>query len=188
MTVDWETAVRDVERVAALHDSGLLGTGPEEEFDRLVELAVKLTGATCSCITLVDAEMVSCKSSIGLPQSMPLRLGVIDTFCRYVVGSRRPFVVDDAVEDSRVFDDPVTSNFGIGAWAGYPITDPDGYTLGTLCVIDIHSHAWTEVDILVLATLAKAVSTEIALRKSRDALLRVRGELEDLRRQARPPM
>jgi GAF domain-containing protein len=188
MTIDWETAVRDVERVAALHESGLLGTGPEEEFDRLVELAVRLTGATCSCISLVDAETVSCKSSIGLPEDMPLPLPVIDTFCRYVVGSSRPFVVDDAIEDSRVFDDPVTSKYGIGAWAGYPITDPDGFTLGTLCVIDCQSHAWTETDILVLATLAKAVSTEIALRKSRAALTRVRGELEDLRRKSHPPM
>jgi GAF domain-containing protein len=185
MMTQWETAVRDVERLTALHDSGLLGTGPEDEFDRLVELAAKLTGAKCSCISLVGAETVSCKSSIGLPEDMPLPLRVIDTFCRYVVGSSRPFVVDDANHDSRVFDDPAAVKFGIGAWAGYPITDPDGFVLGTLCVIDNRSHSWTEDDILVLATLAKAVSTEIALRKSNQALVNVRTELEDLRRRSK---
>lgn len=184
MTIEWETAVRDKKRLAALHGSGLIGSGPEDEFDRLVELAVNLTGARCGAISLVDAESVTCKSVVGLPEGLPGPLRVVDTFCRYVVGSSRPFVVDDAAQDSRVFDDPATSAFKIGAWAGYPITDPDGYILGTLCVIDNRSHSWTQGDILVLATLAQAVSTEIALRKSNRALISARTELDQLRRRS----
>lgn len=187
MTILWEAAVSDVDRLRALRASGLVGTGPEEAFDRVVELAVKLTGAKCSCISLVDDETVTCKSSIGLPEGFPLRLRVIDTFCRYVVGSSRPFIVDDAAEDFRVSEDPSTSLFRIGAWAGYPVTDPDGYILGTLCVIDTRPHVWSDIDILVLATLAMAVSTEIALHKSLEDLVNVRRDLDELRRTKRPP-
>lgn len=184
MTIQWKAAVRNQKRLKALHESGLLGTGPEDAFDRLVELAAELTGVTRSCISLVDAEAVSCKSSIGLPEGTPFPRSVVDTFCRYVVGSNKPLIVDDAENDTRVFGDPVITEFGIGAWAGYPIMDPDGYILGTLCVIDDQSHAWTERDILTLATLAKAASTEIALRESNEELARVRKELDDLRRRS----
>ena len=180
--IEWETEVRDSNRLAALRNTGLVGSGPEDAFDQLVELAVKLTGAKCGGISLVDAEKVTCKSSLGLPEGEPLSLRVTDTFCRYVVGSGRPFIVDDAVHDSRVHDDPAISIFGIGAWAGFPIEDPNGYILGTLCVIDTRPHAWTASDILVLASLAKAVSTEIALRMSQQALVNVRRELNDLQR------
>jgi GAF domain-containing protein len=163
MTIQWEGAVRDEARLRALHESGLPGTGPEDAFDRLVELAAELTGVACSCISLVDAETVACKSSIGLPEGMPFPRSVVDTFCRFVVGSGRPLIVDDAANDSRVFGDPAISE-------------------GTLCVRDIRPHSWTESDILMLATLARAASTEIALRKSNAELHRVRRELDDLRR------
>jgi GAF domain-containing protein len=186
--IEWEAAVRDTRRLEAVRESGLVQTGPEDEFDRFVELAWKITGATWSCISLVDAETVDCKSSVGLPEGMPLPLRVLDTFCRYVVGSGSPFIVDDAAHDSRVFDDPTVVAFEIGAWAGYPITDPDGYILGTLCVMDSQPRVWGEVDILVLATLARAVSTEIALRKSHVALRNARLELEELRQYSSVPL
>jgi GAF domain-containing protein len=186
MMIEWESEVHDSNRLAALSKSGLVGTGPEDEFDRLVELAVKLTGAKCGGISLVGTEQVTCKSILGLPEGPPLTLRVIDTFCRYVVGSRRPFIVDDAIHDSRVSDDPAIAMFGIGAWAGFPVEDLNGYILGTLCVIDTRPHIWTESDILVLATLAKAVSTEIALRMSKEELSSVRRELKELQRTPNP--
>lgn len=184
MTIDWEAAVRDEERLRALRESGLLSTGREDEFDRFVELAAELTGAACSVISLVESDGVYCKSSIGLPEGIEYPVSVLDTFCRYVIGSKRPFIVDDAANDSRVFGDPAIPRFGVGAWAGYPIMDPQGYILGTFCVIDTQARAWSDNDILLLATLAKAASTEIALRKSTEALARVRSELDDLRRRS----
>lgn len=181
MTISWEKGVRDPVRLLALDQSGLVGTGSEDIFDRLIELATELTGAPRGCISLVDAENFTYKSTIGIADDQPHSGEVADSFCRYVVGTGQPFVVDDAIGDARTFDNRAIELFGIAAWAGYPIEDLTGAVLGTFCVIDTNPHQWSDRDILVLATLAQAVSTEIALRRVRVDLQDARTTIEELR-------
>lgn len=160
----WETAVRDPGRLAALTRSGLVGTGPEDAFDRLTELAALVIGAPRAFITLVDAQRYSYKSTVGLADGAP-RSGLVEqSFCRYVVGAGRPLIVEDARRDERTWDNPAIALHGVAAWAGYPVRARGGEVLGTFCVVDAVPHRWTEVDIQVLATLAQAASTEVALR------------------------
>ena len=54
----------------------------------------------------------------------------------------------------------------VGAWIGYPIEDADGIILGTFCLMDADPREWNHRDILAVATLARAVSTAIALRRA----------------------
>jgi GAF domain-containing protein len=60
--------------------------------------------------------------------------------------------------------------FAAVLWAGYPIEDEDGVVLGTFCLMDSNPHEWTATDLHVLATLAMAASSEIALRRYRAEL------------------
>lgn len=179
--MDWQSGVHDRERVAALQESGLVGTGSEDAFDRLVELAAELTGADRCCITLLDDNSFTYKGAVGLPEGSARSGNVADSFCRYVVGMGRPLVVNDAHEDPRVLDNPAIDLYGVASWAGYPIHSPDGSILGTFCMIGTKPHTWTEQEILILATMAQSVSSEIALRKTRAELVAVRRELDDLR-------
>lgn len=181
MTIEWESGVRDGDRVAAVDETQLFGTDPEDVFDRFVELAAELTGATRCCISLVDAKEFCYKSTVGVAEGTELSGEVEDSFCRYVVGTGRPLVVDDARQDDRVRDNRAIEKYGVAAWAGYPIEDANGLVLGTFCLIDAEPHAWTERDVLALATLAQAVSTEIALRSSRKESTAMREELENLK-------
>jgi len=82
----------------------------------------------------------------------------------------------------RTIDDPAIAAFGALAWIGYAIEDPDGAILGTFCLMDSKPHEWTPTDIQLVATLAKAASTEIALRKALAENLEARRVVEDLRR------
>lgn len=181
MSIAWEAGVRDAARLAALERSGLVGTGPEDAFDRLTELATELTGAPLGCITLVDAERSTCKSSVGIPECGPRFLPVEQSFCRLVVGSGRPLIVDDVRRDPRTCGDPAAGLFGITAWAGYPIQDAGGAVLGTFCLMDFSPHEWTAKDLHVLATLAMAASSEIALRRSQAEAMVARQEADVLR-------
>lgn len=181
MTIEWEPGVRDPDRLDALEESGLVGTGREDAFDSLVEFAAELTGAERCCITLVDADQFTYKSTTGLAEGSPPSGNVEASFCRYVVGTGRPLVVNDARRDSRVVDNPAIELYGVAAWAGYPIEDLSGAIFGTLCLINTTPRDWTERDILVLATMAKSVSAQIALRQSQTEVLEVRRELESLR-------
>ena len=163
MSCDWRIGVRDPVRVAALERSGLAGTGPDDAFDRLTELAALLVAAPRSFVTLVDAERYGYKSAVGLGEGYPRRGLVEQSFCRYVVGSGRPLIVDDAAADPRTSDNPAIKLHGVAAWAGYPIEDPSGAVLGTFCVADTSPHAWSDRDIQIVATLARVASSEIAL-------------------------
>ena len=181
MTTTWEIAVRDPARLAALERSGLVGTGPEDAFDRLIELAAKLIGVRTGCITLVDAIRTTAKSSVGFPEGLPLTLPIEQSFCRYVVGLGRPLVVDDSRIDPRTIGDPAVEVFAAITWAGYPIQDSDGAVLGTFCLMDCAPHEWTAIDIDILATLAAAASSEIALRRSQVETTALRQEVKALR-------
>ncbi len=177
----WEVGVRDPARIAALERSGLLESGPEDPFDRLAELAAEIIGAPWACITLVDAERYTFKSAVGLPEGATEPGLVEQSFCRYVVGLGRPLIVDDARNDPRTSDNPAIELLGVAAWAGYPIEDASGAVLGTFCAVDTSPRAWSDLDNRVIATLARAVSTEIALGEARRAAAVAREEADTLR-------
>lgn len=175
MTLDWEAEVRSPERLAAVDRSGLVGIGPEDPFDRLIELAIALIRVPCGVIALVDSEYTTALSALGLPEGQTFHAPIDRSFCRFVVGHGRPFVVADANTDPRTIGDPAVVAYSVAAWAGYPVVDGAGAILGTFCVMDSSPHDWTASDLHVLATLAMAASTEIALRGARAELRSLRG-------------
>jgi phosphoserine phosphatase RsbU/P len=177
MTMDWTIGVRDEKRIAALENSELVGTGSEDAFDRLVEFAAALTGAEKCCITLCDAERFTYKSTFGLPEGSAMSGNIEESFCRYVVGFGRPLVINDARNDERVLDNPAIELYGVVAWAGYPIEDANAAVLGTICLIETKPRIWSDRDIMILATTARSVSTEIAVVKLKSEVSKLRQDL-----------
>jgi GAF domain-containing protein len=174
MTMEWESGVRRPERLAAVKRSGLVGMSPADPFDRLIELAVELIGVQRGVIALVDADRTTAMSAVGFAEGLFLSAPIDLSFCRFVVGSGRPFLVEDANLDPRTIGDPTIQAFAAVAWAGYPIADDDGIVLGTFCVMDAEPHEWTATDLHILATFSMAASTEIALRRARADLTALR--------------
>ena len=159
-------AVFDDDRLAAVHATGLLDTGPEEAFDDLTSLAASVTGAGRAFVTLVDDQRVFWKSTFGvdIPMLADRQTSVSDSFCEFVIDSGQRMVVEDAAADPRTREHPAVRPMKIGAWAGYPIHAPGGEVLGSFCVIDENPRAWTPAELSAMATLARAVTNEIRLR------------------------
>jgi len=164
MKIAWESEVRDADRLDAVRDSGLAALLREDDFDRLIELAIEVTGAPRGCITFVSADTTTAFSAFGFPEGLDLFAPVEQSFCRFVVGTGTPFVVEDANRDPRTIGDPAIEAFGAAAWIGYPIEDADGFVLGAFCLMDAEPRSWSRTDVMAVATLARAVSTAIALR------------------------
>ena len=127
-------------RLAALYSYQVLDTPNEERFDRIVRLASRLFGSPMALISLVDRDRQWFKASVGLDAKETPRM---ISFCTHAIQQRGVFVVSDAAADPRFAKNPlVTGEPKIGFYAGAPLITPDGYALGTVCVVD--HNAWTE--------------------------------------------
>ncbi|MBL0930139.1 MAG: GAF domain-containing protein [Alphaproteobacteria bacterium] len=125
-------------RLAALRRLNVLDTAPERVFDDLVLVAKALFGVPIALISLIDADRQWFKANIGLPASETPRNV---SFCGHAIVRDDALVVPDATEDPRFHDNPlVTGGPNIRFYAGMPLRLPDGFTIGTLCVIDDTAH------------------------------------------------
>ncbi len=180
MSDNWERSVQNADRLAAVERSGLIGLCGDDAFDRLIELAIAVTRAPRGVIALVDAEHTTAISAFGFPEGQPLFAPIDFSFCRFVVGHGRPFLVEDALNDPRTIGDPAIDAFAAVAWIGFPVEDSHGNVLGNFCLMDAEAREWTPIDIQTVATLAQAASTEIALREERAEAKATRDRLSDL--------
>jgi diguanylate cyclase (GGDEF)-like protein/PAS domain S-box-containing protein len=153
---------REPERIAALHRTGLLDTEPERAFDELTELAAQICGVPLAVVTLVDTERIWFKSKFGMEGT---EIGRDHAFCAHAIHDSAPLIVPDAAADPRFHDTPlVAGSPWVRFYAGYPLADPAGFNLGTLCVLDRRPRELTAEQSRALDVLARQVSTLIALR------------------------
>jgi GAF domain-containing protein len=158
-------AVRDPQRVAALHGLGLLDTPPEPAYDRLTRLAQKLLQVPIVILSLVAEDRQFFKSAIGLPEPFASRREVplTHSICQYTVAAEEPLLVTDARRDARHRDSPAIPDLDLVAYAGVPLIDAGGHALGTLCVIDHAPRRWTLDHVETLEALAASAMTLIEL-------------------------
>jgi len=146
--------------------SSLLDSPPEEAFDRLTRLASRLLGAPVALVTLLGDDRVFFKSATGLPEPWATRRSapLSYSFCRHVVATGAPLVVEDARRHALVRGNPAVRELRWIAYAGVPLTLDSGDTVGALCVADTLPRIWSPRDLALLADLAASVVTEIELR------------------------
>jgi PAS domain S-box-containing protein len=168
-------------RLAALRDTALLDTPPEEAFDRLTRLAARWLAAPVALVSLVDAERQFFKSCVGLPEPWASRREspLSRSFCQHVVTSGEPLVVEDARLHPLVRDNPAIRELGVIAYLGFPLMVAPGLSLGSLCVIDTKPRSWTADEMQVLSDLAAAATSEIVLRSEIAERKRVEAELRE---------
>jgi diguanylate cyclase (GGDEF)-like protein len=147
------------ERLATLNSLTILDSAPDERFDRLTRIAVKLFDVPVALVSIVDKNRQWFKSCQGLDiTETPRDL----SFCGHAILGEGAFVVEDTHQDERFVDNPLLiGQKHIRFYAGYPIRYLDGSKLGTLCIKDIKPRAFTEEDRQLLRDLATIVEHEI---------------------------
>ncbi|BCY10817.1 ATP-binding protein [Actinoplanes sp. L3-i22] len=147
-------------RRQALRATGLLDAGQVPSLDRLTSLAARLLDAGGALVTLIDIDRQHFVSSHGFPD-LPADTPLQRSYCKFVVQDEAPLIVPDARADPRLRD--IADDRAI-AYAGYPLAAPDGCVLGSFCVVDARRRDWDADQLAILADLAAAASTEVALR------------------------
>ena len=183
-------------RLNVLWQYEVLDTVPEELFDDLTELAAQICEAPIALISLVDEKRQWFKAKVGIPVNETSR---DVSFCAHAINQTELFIVPDATQDKRFANNPlVTSDPQIRFYAGAPLITPDGYALGTLCVIDKVPRNLRPEQQQALRILARHVVSQLELRRRskqlgdvraenarlKDDLAKVRAELATARAQA----
>ena len=172
-------------RLESLHRYAILDTLPEQEFDDLSRLAALICGTPIALVSLVDENRQWFKSKVGIEESETPR---DVAFCAHAIHASNVMVVPDALADERFRSNPlVTGKPNVRFYAGAPLLTPEGYALGTICVVDRVPRVLSADQLEALKALSRLVVNELELRRSVGDLSKavrerriVEGELDQL--------
>ncbi len=153
--------VDETARLKSLHALRIMDTPAESRFDRITRMAKRYFDVEICLISLVDSQRQWFKSRQGLEACETSRQ---ISFCGHAILDDAVFIVNNALEDPHFADNPlVTDEPNIRFYAGYPIKDPNGFRIGTLCIIDSEPRDMCEDDVDTLRDLATMVEDEVRL-------------------------
>jgi GAF domain-containing protein len=168
----------EADRLRALAEYMILDTESEAVFDDLVAIAAAICEAPISLISIIDPDRQWFKARHGLAVSETSR---DDAFCAHTILGDSTMVVPDALKDERFERNPlVLGDPRIRFYAGSPLRTPDGYKLGSLCVIDRRPRELTPGQIMILGRLARQASALLQWRRTMAHLATVLGRVRSL--------
>jgi GAF domain-containing protein len=153
----------EAERLAALKAYHILDTGTEQSYDDITALAAHICRVPIAMISLVDEVRQWFKSRLGVAQQQTPREVA---FCAHAILENGPFIVRDAAKDRRFADSAlVTGEPHIRFYAGFPLINPEGLALGTLCVIDRQPRQLSAEQEKIMQALARQVMALLEFRR-----------------------
>jgi predicted signal transduction protein with EAL and GGDEF domain len=156
-------------RIENLKSFQILDTAGEREFDDLTFLASQICGTPIASVTLIDSDRQWFKSKVGLDGHETPRSS---SFCAHAILGKELLIVTDPQQDVRFADNPlVTGDPLIRFYAGAPLISPEGYALGTICVIDRVHRTLSSDQQEALRSLARQAVSLMRLRRTLASLL-----------------
>jgi hypothetical protein len=126
---------QEMERLQVLKSYFILGADRDPTFERLTALAARIFDVPIALVSLVDfgRQWFLSNRGLGETRETPRKFA----FCAHAILSNHDvFVVPDASKDDRFKDNPlVVGDPYIRFYAGAPLLCPQGYKLGTFCII-----------------------------------------------------
>lgn len=168
----------ELERLKNLREYELLDTPPEEIYDDITLIASEISQTPMSMVTLIDENRQWFKSACGInSKETPRNV----SFCAHAINEDRMLLVPDATKDLRFMDNPlVVGEPHVIFYAGFPLVSKEGYSLGSLCVIDREPRTLSDRQLKALSSLRNQVEALFDLRQTKMNLLKKNSTLEDL--------
>ena len=165
------------ERLTQIQKLDILDTPSEVVLDDLTRLASMMCGTLYATISIIDRDRQWFKSVEGPLESTETSRDV--SFCGHAMLEDDLFIIEDALADERFTDNPlVTGGPMIRFYAGAPLKTPDGFPIGTLCVLDPEPGSLTAQQREALRLLARQVEDKLTHRIATAVADNVEGILE----------
>lgn len=155
-------------RLAALRNYAILDSPVEGEFDRITKLASLICDMPISLLSFIDEKRQWYKSKVGIEKTeTPREL----TLCQYTIHDAVCIEIEDVTMDNRFMDNELfVSNPAVRFYAGYPLIDPNGYALGTLCVVDLKPNKLSDNQKNAMQLLVEEVIALVVERRQKEEL------------------
>ena len=157
-----ELRVAEVSRLAAVRRYDILDTPPDGAFDRITAIAARTFNAPVAMVSIVDDNRIWFKSHHGIELD---QITKDPGLCASAILQGEPWIIEDARTDPRALANPLVAGaFGLQFYVGVPLTTADGFSLGTLCVLDFEPRSVGGDELATLKDLAAMVMVEMELR------------------------
>lgn len=155
--------VSDPERLQALYATGMLDAGRAKSLDRVVEMVVAALAVPCAAVTLIDQDTQYICSAIGLTGDMAAtrKAPVAGSLGREIVMSGKPLIVEDARREPLLRDHYAVRQGLVVAYAGFPLKDDAGHTVGTLSAWDLSPMTWTTGHLQVMEDFVALIRARV---------------------------
>lgn len=153
----------ETQRLATLHELGLVNDEPEPVLDRITARLARIFEVPIASITLVERERQYFKAHSGLPADLaasretPRDLSV----CAHVVALNGPLVIHDLQRDARFAGNPLLRQHGLRFYAGVPLRAPNGQPIGAICLMDVKPRRFSQREQRLLMESATDIAGEI---------------------------
>jgi serine/threonine protein kinase len=158
-------------RMRAVERYRILDTPSDGAFDRIAGLAARMFSVPVAIVSVVDHDRIWFKAHHGTDVS---EIGRDPGLCASAILQDETWVIENAATDPRTLANPlVAGDFGLQFYAGAPLRTPDGYNLGTICILDREPRTFSAEDARTLEDLAAIVMNDLEMRlQSREAIAR----------------
>jgi len=142
-------------RLEKLKDYQILDTHSEDTFDKLALLAAQIFNTSSAYINFVDKERVFVKSNVSLLQLDDVPKA--ESLCTIAIKNDNVTLYADTLTVPELVSNPDLPIDDVRFYAGAPLKSPEGYNVGTICVVDSKPGEATEDQLTMLRTLASIV-------------------------------
>ena len=167
----------ETERLKEVGSYKIEDTLTEKEYDDIAFLASIICGTPIALVTLIYQERQWFKAAVGTNLKENKREL---SFCTHAIsGEEDVMVVEDATVDTRFMNNPlVQGGPKLVFYAGAPIVNKNGYSIGTVCVYDVEKKSLTDEQLKGLKMLSEQVMGLLELRNQNFQLEIMKERLE----------
>lgn len=156
----------DGDRVENLKLYQIHGTASEIDYDHIAKMASSICECPISLVSFIDGKRQWFKASVGTNLKENTRELAL---CSHTINDiKNTTYIPDTTKDIRFKHHPIVNGpANIKFYAGVPIISPEGYALGTICVMDHQAKRLKQAQLNALIHLRDLTQDILAIRRAK---------------------